>query len=278
MKRIIFYLLLLFNTQLTAVVREPLESNLAYSYNSYVDIELWDDLVPYFLPEDHPIKLAMDKIFLQKKRVTKSKHSLKKAKFKTIRKGEMHKAFIVSHQSLKGYLLKLYVDKQYKVSDGKRLKGRILGAQVVQETIDEYGFQSIFKVPKKWIYPLPQEPSPPDKKKYKRKNFVLVVEDMNILDKEKNKEKWKSSTMTEDLLDAIFTMIDEAGLSDSIYAFNIPFSHDGRLAFVDTEYYNKWPIHFGYLGAYFSPEMKEYWKMLIKTRRSHNDSLDSDDD
>lgn len=256
---------------LTCVDDEKISKELSllqngYSYNPYVDPELWDRLSPYFLPENHPIRAEMDRIFRGKKRVTRSKKSLKKAKFIPVRRGEMKRPYIVSHINLQGYLLKLYIDKQYYVSDGKRFLHRIHGAQVVQEVIDRYGFNSIFKVPKKWIYPLPAEPSPPKKKKYKRKNFILVVEDMDILAKKENRNEWKSSSITTEILDALYILIDEGGLSDSIYAFNIPFSKDGKLAVVDTEYYHRWPIRFARLRHYLSPEMRDYWTLLISSQ------------
>ena len=240
---------------------------LGYLYNPHVDLELWNEVYPYFLPDDHPIKAEMDRIFLNnKRRVTRNKDTLKKAKFKIVRKGKSRKPFIVAHPSFKGYLLKLYLDRQRRVSDGKRFIERIQGSEVTREVIDRFGYQPIFKVPKKWIYPMPTEPSPPDRSKYARKNFVLVVEDMNILNQKENEAKWRSVEITPPLLDAVYLLLDEAGLSDSVFAFNIPFSHDGKIAIVDTEYFHRWPIRFGPLKRYLSPEMQKYWKFLIKSK------------
>ena len=238
----------------------------AYQENPYVDPGIWNNLSPYFLPEDHPIRDELDNIFSYKKRVTQSKKTLKKAKFKIIREGKYRHPYVVSHPGIQGYLLKLYTDKQEYNTKGGKFFRRILGAQFVQEAIDEHGYNSLFKVPKKWIYPLPPEPSPSNKKKYHRKDFVLVVEDMDILEKEKNYDMWKSSAITFDKLDAIYTILDELGLYDTIFAFNLPFSKDGKIAFIDTEYYYKWPVRFYRLGYYLSPEMKEYWKLLISNR------------
>ncbi len=113
---------------------------------------------------------------------------------------------------------------------------------------------------------MPTEPSPPDRSKYVRKNFVLVVEDMNILNQKENEAKWRSVEITPSLLDAVDLLLDEAGLSDSVFAFNIPFSYDGKISVVDTEYFHRWPIRFGPLKHYLSPEMQEYWKFLIKSK------------
>jgi len=234
-----------------------------YPKNSYVDSEVWDRLLPYFLPGDHPIKVELDIIFSGKKRVIRDKKKLKKAKFKIIRDGEYRHPYIVSHPRLEGYLLKVYTDRQEHRLADKRFFYRINGAKFSQECIDKHGYQAMFKVPKKWIYPIPCEPSPPNKKKYIRKDFLLVVEDMDIFDKEENNELWKSSLITPELLEATYTILSEVGLSDSIFAFNIPFSMDGKIAILDTEYYHRWPIKFFRLGRYLSPEMKEFWKLLV---------------
>jgi len=250
----------------------PLEPyQYTYPYNPYVDIDVWDYLVPYFLPEDHPIKKELDSIFSNKKRVIKNEKSLKKAKFKIIREGKYRHPYVVSHPNMQGYLLKLYTDKQgYSNRKGKRFLSRILGAQFIQETVNIHSYNSLFKIPKKWIYPLPAEPSPPNKKKYSRKDFVLVVEDMDILKQEKNYGMWKSTAITPQTLDALYLILDEVGLCDSISAFNLPFSNDGKIAFIDTEYYHRWPIRFYRLAHYLSHEMKEYWKLLISNQEPHS--------
>lgn len=238
-----------------------------YPYNPYVDIEVWDFLAPHFLPEDHPIKQELDTIFSSKKRVIKTKKSLKKAKFKIIREGKYRHPYVVSHSRIQGYLLKLYTDKQaYRNTKGLKFVHRIHGAQYIQEAVDMHGYNSFFKVPKKWIYPLPAEPFPPNKKKHRRRNFILVVEDMDILNKKNNYDMWKSSAITPEKLDAIYTILDEVGLNDSILVFNLPFSNDGKISFIDTEYYHRWPVKFRRLGYYLSPEMKEYWKLLIMSQ------------
>jgi len=173
---------------------------------------------------------------------------------------------VVSHHKLTGYLLKLYLDKGSKVHDDEKFQNRIIGAIVVRDVIDSYGLHSFFKVPGKWLYPLPFDPSSTNKKGYQTKNFILVVEDMNILEKKENKARWKSSAVTPPLLDALYIILDEAGLWDSTFTFNIPFSKDGKISVIDTEYFNRWPINFKRLGNQMSSEMKEYWLNLISTQ------------
>jgi hypothetical protein len=119
------------------------------------------------------------------------------------------------------------------VMDWAKFKLRIRGARAIQVAINSHGYANLLKTPKKWIYPLPVEPAPAAGSF--RQNFILVYEDMNAISVSKNKAKWKSAAMTRKLFKAIYEVVKEVGLIDCVYAFNMPFSTDGRVAFVDTE-------------------------------------------
>lgn len=231
----------------------------SYPYNPYVEETLWRTLEPSFLPEDHPIKNQLDKIF--QKRVTSNKRSLIKAGFEIIHPGKLNHPLVVSHSKLKGYLIKVFVDASYDLSDGKELFYRIKGAKVVSQVIADNELEKFFKVPKKWIYPLPEFPEPV-KFSGSRKNFVLIVQDMDIYDEVENKKMWRSK-ITPELLEKVYILLDEGGLCDSIYAFNLPFSHDGKIAVIDTEYYHCWPVNFRRLTKYLSPKMQQKWEQII---------------
>jgi hypothetical protein len=232
-----------------------------YPRNPHIDDATWNDLQPYFLPETMPIKPKLDKIF--SKRATQSRKSLESADFKlpaTIRKP--NHPLVIKHPKLKGYLLKLFTDDNGFVDAHVDWKRRIIGAHYVREAIERLGYKKLFKVPHKWIYPIPHEP-PVIPGSY-RQNFLLVVEDMHIFKSGDNKGWWKSIAMNKELVDAIFTIFQDVGLSDSVYPDNLPFSHDRRMAFVDTQHYHKWPIHFEKLLPYFSFQMQAYWSKVIQ--------------
>nr|MBA3817005.1 hypothetical protein [Parachlamydiaceae bacterium] len=226
-----------------------------------VSDELWNELKPYFLPENHPIKANLDALFSMQRLLT-SRKTLKHAGFNVL-KHPQREIVIARHPALKGYLVKAYLDNK-RIDEWRWWKKRIDGARQIQECIDRYNFNALMKTPKKWIYPLPSEPSPPNVPGIQRKNFILVVEDMNILSKKENKKAFKAR-MTTPLLDAIFIVLSENLLVDSIFAPNIPFSRDGKIAFIDTEHFNNVTRSMKYwkLLKYLSPEMREYWKMII---------------
>ena len=229
-----------------------------YLKNPYVPDDVWESAKPYFLPEDHPIKAKLDKIF--KKRVTLNRKTLKKAGFANTKPGKYSKTIVTSHKVLKGYIIKLFTD-DVAVDDWIKLKARVKGAREINKVIQNYGFQSWFVVPQKWLYPLPADPSPPEG--YQRHHFILVAERMNILSQGANEAKWRSSFITPEKLTAFFIILTETGLQDGIYPFNVPITKDKKIAFIDTELCHHWTIPLVKLKRYISTEMGLFWQKLM---------------
>jgi hypothetical protein len=87
---------------------------------------------------------------------------------------------------------------------------------------------------------------------------------MDILSVHGNKKAWKKK-MNRQLLDALYTIIMENLLLDSVYADNIPFCKDGRIAFLDTEHTldTTQAIPIQAIGQYLSKEMLSYWEHIL---------------
>ncbi|WP_154017865.1 hypothetical protein [Candidatus Protochlamydia phocaeensis] len=235
----------------------------AYTYNPHVTQSVWNKASAYFLPENHPIKPKLDRMF-SATRVTKDPESFKKAGFKRYRPGRKSHIMASSHPELNHFFIKAFPDTDVMIkADWQKLIGRIEGARAVKASIASHGYKSMFKVPNKWLYPLPEHPSPPNNSRYLRKNFILVAENMRILENKKNDKAYKHK-MTTQLLDAIYILINEVGLSDSVYAFNIPFCKDGKIAFIDTEDHHRWPIPWHKLGNYLSSDMQKHLERLVR--------------
>jgi hypothetical protein len=237
-----------------------------YLKSPYVDETIWNQLSPYFLPENHPLKPNLDRIF-SKVRVTLNKSTLKKAGFKNF-KSASSRVLVAWHSMLKGYVVKIFTDEQSNVIDWKNFKQRVEGVAVTQQIINSQGWNKIFKTPKKWVYPLPLEPSPPST--LLRKNFILVAQDVNALKKSKNYATWKSDKLSTGLLDKVFTLVKLAGLADSCYAFNMPFCKDGKIAIVDTEDFNRHPVRYHHMLQYLSKSNRAYWQKLINNNGPTN--------
>lgn len=242
--------------------------SLPYSRSPHVPKNVWNRLAPYFLPENHPIKRFLDQIF-SNSRVILSIKSMKKAGFIHPKPRKWTHLIVTKHSDFPGYIFKVYLDAQrYYKNKPEYLHWleRIQGASKIQAEINRHHWQHFFKVPKKWIYPLPPNPSPP--KEFLRKNFILVEEDMDIYDEETNYKKWKSQWVTVEKLDALYTLLEKLGLHDCPKPDNIPFSKDGKISFVDTQTINKWPVLYKKLIPYLPSSIKSYWKKLHKYNHS----------
>jgi hypothetical protein len=214
----------------------------------------------YFLPEDHKLKSKLDALF-SKSRATQDNKSLKKAGFKFQEREKWDQIIVATHSKLKGYLLKLYTDNQIGVPDLPMWIQRIDGARLIQSIIDSHGYQHLFKTPQKWIYELPANPVPQPGLDPKR--YIMVVEDMHLLDQDVNKIVWGlKEYMTEERLLAFYTILKEGGLIDSVFTDNAPVCTDERMAFIDTEHFNKEPINYERLLRFLPPARHEFWLQL----------------
>ncbi|MFV0339981.1 MAG: hypothetical protein ACK5MA_05020 [Parachlamydiaceae bacterium] len=226
------------------------------AYPNYTTDE-WLQIAPYLLPNTHPVKPKLEKMF-RKKRYISTIDTLKDGDF-TVKGPGSGRTLVAKHKKLPDVLIKIFPDDE-PIDELKQFMRRITGAQVAREIIAKYQLEWLFKVPRKWIYILPQEPKATGPYP---KSLILIVEDMEILQKTDNYPKWKSSSMTKKKLDAVYILLQEGGFNDLALAFNLPFCKDGLLAVVDTEDYHKWPIPFNRLNKYLSDSMIKYWEELI---------------
>lgn len=223
-----------------------------------------NEITSHLLPSDLPIKKALDVMF-KKARVILNSKTLKKAKFTDCKPRKFTRIIVTKHEDFPGYIFKLFLDAQRYKSDtieSEIFLNRIKGASKIAALIEREGLEAFFKVPKKWIYPLPKG-SKADKD-FPCKNFILVEEDMDLLDAKANIEAWKSVQVTSDLLVHLYTILKEVGLRDCAKIENIPFSKDGKIAFIDTESFGYDKVPFKRLKNALSPEMRPVWETIIK--------------
>jgi hypothetical protein len=248
---------------------QPVAEESFYPRDPSIPNEIWNEAKPYFLPEDHPIKKNLDRLFEQS-RLLDSLEVLRDAGFKILNaNSELDVAF---HPDLSGYVIKFYLDGEDNrpyfnklklqdryISEVRLWLLRIGGAKRIQQIIDSHHYTGIMKVSKQWIYPLPLEPKATGPfPKY----FIYVEEDMKVVDDVENKRRYREE-MNPYLLKAFFTVLKKSRFYDSVYIDNNPFSTDGRIAFVDTEEYDRKPVPFEKVLKWLSPEMQIYWKELM---------------
>ncbi len=228
----------------------------------YVTNTLWANIQDYLIPYDHPAKIKLDEIF-SASRALYNMHSMIAAGFEAAKPQHHSQIIVTRHPELRGYVIKAYLDEQ-EYHSGKPeyyfwIK-RIIGSRLIKNLIESHKYEHLIKVPKKWIYLLPDEPSPPDGSL--RKMFILVEEDMDIYPDKRNEKLWGSSAVTKELLKALFTITTELGLFDCAKPANCPIAKDGKVALIDTQSYFAKRVKYHKLTPYLSPSMKRYWLKL----------------
>jgi len=232
---------------------------LEYTQNPHVAPEIWEELKPYFLPPNHPVKRRLDKIF-KGTRVIATLEAIKEAGFLNPVPQRWSKTIVTGHPHLPGYMVKMFSDEQAPDShlvDHKAFLRRILGAMATRAYIKEHKLDHWFKAPKKWIYPLPADPGPLPGA-LDRQNFILIAEDMDIYHGSSNYKRWHRE-VKDDRLRALYNICQTLGLKESILAFNCPFCKDGKQAFLDTEYHHDWPIYYQRMMRWLSSDMQSYF-------------------
>lgn len=261
MKHRIIFVLLLFSFSILKADYNDFEKN------HYISETARNDIRPYLLPENHPMKSKLDKIF-HATRASFDDKSLVKAGFDIKFKQPRSFIRVVSHPSLPGYLLKIVTDVELRNKNGKPewhwFVNRCKGVEKIHEVLRNNKIK-YFTAPKKWIYPLPLNPYPgKGAHANSRKIVVLLVEDMQLTSKHDNLAAWRKE-ITKQHLDELFTIISQVG-GHSYRASNIPQTKKGTFAFIDTEYPQS-PPRYGDIMGYLSPKRQLYWERLIRTHR-----------
>lgn len=235
-----------------------------YLHNHIVPLALWEKLEPYFLPVNHPIKERLDRLF-KKIRATQSEETFEKAGFGKPKMRKPGNIVIGRNPNFSKYIFKVYLDTQIALNEWENWVKRIEGSRAIQSCIDRHGYTH-FSTPRKWIYPLPEEPSPPSSPRYHRKNFILIVDNMNILSPHDNLEAYKTK-LSPSRLEELYTILSEEGLIDSVYPDNIPFTKKGKIAFIDTEHFHLAPVPYDVFTRFLSPKMQQHWQSIINVNK-----------
>lgn len=91
---------------------------------------------------------------------------------------------------------------------------------------------------------------------------------MDLYDDKTNEKRWGSRWVTQDLLEALFTLTTELRLADCTKPKNCPFSMDGKVAFIDTQTFNTGYVKYQRLTPFLSSPMRDYWEKITKGKRN----------
>lgn len=217
----------------------------------------------FLLPEDHPMKESMDRLF-QNRAVIKNGKNFERAGFQTLFLQKRSKIRVARHKLLPGYLVKVVLDDELEFKKGIPewywFLQRCIGAKKIRDSIETHGFTK-FTVPGKWIYPLTWW-NAPDSFYYLPKSVVLLVEDMNLMGHADSQIAWNVK-ITKEHLDELYVILSESG-GASYRTDNIPYSYDGTFSFIDTEY-PEVAADLTRIKKHLSKDMAAYWQLLIDT-------------
>ena len=97
-------------------------------------------------------------------------------------------------------------------------------------------FPTFTQVSNKTIWPLPLYPMTKEHLK-RRKNFILITDDLDLLPSKESMALWEDPNvlLRNELSRELLRLIKNVGLRDACLRENTPFSHDGRIALIDTQ-------------------------------------------
>jgi hypothetical protein len=221
---------------------------------------------PYVISSSHPMRPVLDALF-KTSRVTKNAITFQEAGFITLSARPRSFVLVARHPLLPGYLMKAYLDtelrKKQRTESWEWLVKRCEGAAKVRDVIRKRKIKH-FVVADKYLYPLPQNPSPPIGTRYTRHLAALLVTDMDLAPDEVNLHVW-SNLITPEQLNELYDIVTYAKGS-SYRPDNISYTNKGQFAFIDTEYPSRGPDYRS-IRPFLNSSMRKYWDKLVKSGR-----------
>ena len=127
-----------------------------------------------------------------------------------------------SHKRARGYLFKKYKNDKPGDKQQRNYMRRIEGARLLRSFIAEHGFQYVV-APKKWLYELPS--SFPER-------YLVIAEKLDLASKSSTESNYRRIGK-EHLRELATILYYFRGLNST--SSNLPFTEEGKIAFVDTE-------------------------------------------
>lgn len=154
------------------------------------------------------------------------------------------------HKRVKGYVFKKFNDRFPKSQLVNYLR-RIEGARLLRRFIDERGFTRV-TVPRKWLYKLPDDFP---------ERYLLVAERLDLRSKEKSEGRYARIDKAQ-LRELATILYYFRGLNSTLS--NLPYTENGKIAFVDTERWDHDKEYLEKIGDRISREREVLAKAVYK--------------
>ena len=195
----------------------------------------------------------------------------KDAGFRTLRAKE-GKIFVLRHKGEDRYIFKKYGSDNGRSANEQleNYQNRVAGAALLRKHITDNDLRRVV-VPQKWICALPAESG-----SSRNSPYVLIVEHHRILGAEESQERYRhlDAETAREICTILFAF---RGLDlTNVPSRNAPFTRDGKIAFIDTEYVklsskklrSRRKYYDKYLNIMLSKHRRlaeDVWKELLKT-------------
>ena len=183
-----------------------------------------------------------------------SSGAFRKAGFRLVDRSSPDKIMVGAHEAAPGYFFKKYRNARRLDEQLENYQTRIAGARALHTHIAARGLSRV-TVPRKWLHELPAAFAQRRKEKL-LPSHVLIVDRLQIMDKHATEREY--GDIDEQTLRELCVAVARFPGLDSTPK-NVPFTEDGRIAFIDTE---SWAGHrerepLKYIRAHLSPKR---WK------------------
>ncbi|KAF3361470.1 hypothetical protein PHSC3_001844 [Chlamydiales bacterium STE3] len=233
-----------------------------FDNNPFITRQMRNRMRPFLVPLNHPLKPILDSLFAT--RVTENYSTIVNSGFHILSCQESSFIKVVTSPHLPEYIFKIYPDdeirKKQNLPGWHWLSNRCEGARRIKRFIKKNKIK-YFKVPEKWLYPLPPFPNPNSPAP---QPVILIEDNMHIVSLKETREAWYTK-VTKKHLDELYHILSN-DMGSSFLSGNIPYCKDGKFAFVDTEY-PKRKISLRTVKSYLSPEMQAYWQSLLNHKK-----------
>lgn len=199
-----------------------------------------------------PKSLKLDALFLDRS-MFDSRAAWRRAGFTVVDPSKPSECMAASHPSAPGYLFKKYADDVPIKEQNKNYETRIEGAAKLARFIEKEGLRHVV-VPQKSLHDLPR--------RFGKSSRILVAERLDILGPDESMHHYRD--VAEPVLrDLLRVLVKFKGLDSN--AKNVPFTRDGRIAFVDLEHWDRDrdKIRLKSIGNYLSKERLKLARKIL---------------
>jgi len=156
-----------------------------------------------------------------------------------------------SHKRARGYLFKKYKNDKPGDKQLRNYMRRIEGARLLRSFIADHGFQHVV-TPKKWLYEL--SPSFPER-------YLVIAEKLDLASRSSTESNYDHIGKAQ-LRELATILYYFRGLNST--SSNLPFTEDGKIAFIDTERWHHDKDYLHRVGARLSSARRELAEDVYK--------------